>query len=161
MPWNLLLFGFLTGISPWWWIAAAMVLGIFEVVTATTYLLGPAAAAGTVGVILLLVPELSGTWQVTIFAIAILVYTMIAWVVAKRLKQGDDSAAGTLNRRGYDLIGREAAAEASFAAGIGRVVIDGVGWRARLDGVPSAMPDAGARMRIVGVDGATLVVEAL
>ncbi|MEM9783789.1 MAG: NfeD family protein [Pseudomonadota bacterium] len=163
MALNFVLFTFLNGISPWWWIAFAIVLGIFEVTTLTTYLLGPALAALTVGLILMVEPGLSGTMQVTIFAVSMVGYGVLAWLVARRFRRDDEDAAGKLNRRGRDLVGREAAAEVAFAAGIGRVVIDGVGWRARLgpDGTAGAMPPAGARMRIVGVDGATLVVESL
>ncbi|MEO0760333.1 MAG: hypothetical protein AAFZ09_00740, partial [Pseudomonadota bacterium] len=85
MPWNLVLFTFLNGISPWWWIAFAIVLGIVEVTTLTTYLLGPALAAGTVGVILMIEPALSGTAQITIFAVAVLAYGLLAWIVARTI----------------------------------------------------------------------------
>ncbi|MEL6265319.1 MAG: NfeD family protein [Pseudomonadota bacterium] len=158
MPWNLVLFTFLNGISPWWWIAFAIVLGIVEVTTLTTYLLGPALAAGTVGVILMIEPALSGTAQITIFAVAVLAYGLLAWIVARTIGDRGGDAADLLNRRGHDLVGREAVVERAFAGGIGRVVVDGVGWRARLS--PGAVTTAGegVRMTIVGVDGATLVV---
>ncbi|MEL6337283.1 MAG: NfeD family protein [Pseudomonadota bacterium] len=160
LPFNLVWLGFLTGISPWWWIALAIAIGVVEVTTMSTFLLGPAAAAGTVGVLLMIEPELSGTAQITIFGAAVLVYGLLAYVITRGLRGRGPAQNSTLNRRGQELVGREAAVEQAFDAGIGRVTVDGIGWRARLAGeTDENPPQPGMKMRIAAVDGAMLVVE--
>ncbi|MEM7526715.1 MAG: NfeD family protein [Pseudomonadota bacterium] len=163
MPFNLVLFAFLQGISPWWWIALGLALGVLEVSTGTTFLLGPAIAALAVGGLLFFEPDLAGTVQITVFGIAVLVSAVIAWLVTRRMKQRGDKTG--LNRRGEALAGRLVEVREPFRAGIGTVSVDGVVWRARLaeaDGADASTgiePSPGTRLRIAAIDGATLLVE--
>ncbi|MEM6488769.1 MAG: NfeD family protein [Pseudomonadota bacterium] len=160
MPFNLIVFAFLNGISPWWWIALALVIGVIELTIMSTYLIGPALAAATVGVALMIEPSLSGTAQVGILAVSVLFYGGVAYLLARRYRAQQDGS-GTLNRRGAELVGREAVVETAFTGGIGRVTIDGVGWRARLDkpgAPPATAPKPGDPIQVTGLDGATLVV---
>jgi hypothetical protein len=66
-----------------------------------------------------------------------------------------DPAHPTLNRRGADLIGRTFLLERAIASGQGRVRVGDTLWLVRGPDLP-----VGATVRVVGVDGATLVVEA-
>ncbi len=60
-----------------------------------------------------------------------------------------------LNRRGEALVGRVFTLEEPIRDGAGRVRVDDSSWRVQGPDLPS-----GASMRVVRVDGATLVVEA-
>lgn len=151
------LFAFLDGASPWWWIALALALGAVEIITFTYFMLWLGLAALTVGIALMAAPELSGTGQVLGFAICTLVYTGIGWAWVRRRQPA--GAVPGLNQRAAALIGRQAVVAEPFQAGIGRVDVDGVLWRARLaDGTEP--PGTGAVLTISGAEGATLVVTA-
>ncbi|HUF86407.1 MAG TPA: NfeD family protein [Thermohalobaculum sp.] len=156
------LFAFLDGASPWWWIAFALALGAVEIVTFTYFMLWLALAALTVGLALMLAPDLSGTAQLLGFGLFALIYTGIGWAWVRR-RQSSDAAPG-LNRRAAALVGRQAVVAEPFAAGVGRVEVDGVRWRARLaerrESPPgeAAPPATGAVLTITAAEGATLIV---
>jgi inner membrane protein len=61
----------------------------------------------------------------------------------------------SLNQRGEALIGRRFTLEAPLAGGEGRIRVDDSSWRVTGPDLPR-----GAAVRVVRVDGATLVVEA-
>lgn len=154
------LFGFLNGISPWWWVALSLTLGAIEVMTFTYFLLWPGLAAGTVAVLLFILPSMAGTTQALIFALLTMIYAVVGWVMLRRIRRrGQDQATG-LNQRSARLIGRRATVEQSFASGIGWVSIDGERWRARLAGDAGSdhRPAVGAELEVTGAEGMTLVV---
>lgn len=151
------LFAFLDGASPWWWIAFALALGAVEIVTFTYFMLWLTLAALSVGVALMLMPDLSGTAQLLGFGLFALVYTGIGWAWVRR-RQPAEAVPG-LNQRAAALIGRQAVVAEPFQAGVGRVDVDGVLWRARLAG-DAEPPRKGAVLTIAGAEGATLVVTA-
>ncbi|MEO0820531.1 MAG: NfeD family protein [Pseudomonadota bacterium] len=158
------IFAFLDGASPWWWVAVGLAIGVVELLTFTTYLLGPAAACFAVAALLFAVPDAGGTTQVAGFAISVLLFGVLGSVLSRRFNSGGAAGAGGLNRRGKVLLGREAVVETAFTAGIGNVSVDGVVWRARLapgaDGDGAAI-QPGERLKIADIDGATLVVSPL
>ncbi|MEM6680486.1 MAG: NfeD family protein [Pseudomonadota bacterium] len=154
-------FAFLDGISPWWWVALGIALGAVEVLTGTTFLLGPMAAALAVAAVLLAYPELDGALQIGLFGAAMLVGTVIAWIFTRRARRRAAEGGGSaLNRRGQAIEGRVAPISGPFEAGIGSVTVDGVVWRARLVDGRTSLPEGTTTLRIAGVDGATLLVEA-
>ena len=147
--------GLLEGISPWWWVALAIALGAFEMVTVTTYLIWSALAAFLTALFLWLVPGLSGGGQLTFFALWTIIFLAIGRTLVLRSDARGDGA-GKLNRRGEQLVGREALVE-SFDFHEGRVVIDGVPWPARLEG--SKTPEIGERVRVIAADGIVVWVK--
>lgn len=160
------LFAFLDGASPWWWIALALALGAVEIVTFTYFMLWLGLAALTVGAALMAMPDLSGAAQLLGFGLFALIYTGIGWAWMRR-HQTVDGVPG-LNRRASALIGRQATVAQPFQAGIGRVDVDGVRWRARLakgteKGVEkdAEPPKKGAVLTVTAAEGATLVVTPL
>lgn len=151
------LFGFLDGASPWWWILLALILGVFEVLTFTYFMLWLAMAAATVGVALWAVPGMSGSSQVLIFALAALIYTVVGYYYVKARKDREPRTG--LNERSAAMIGRSAVITSRFSAGIGWVEVDGVRWRARLaHGTP--VPGEGDVMNVTGAEGMTLELTA-
>lgn len=69
------LFTFLTDISPWWWIAFGIALGVVEMATMSFFLIWPALAAIAVGLFLIVAPSTSGEIQIAVFAILAVVLT--------------------------------------------------------------------------------------
>ncbi len=146
------LFSFVNQIEPWHWAALALVLLIGELMTGTTFLLWPAAAAGLVALLAWLTP-LSPAWQVGVFAALTLVLTLMGPGLRRRILQPGE--AGTLNERSAQLIGQRGRAEAEFADGVGRVHLGDTIWRAEsADAIAG-----GVSVEVIGVDGTILKVK--
>lgn len=152
------IFGFLDGISPWWWVALALALGAIEVMTFTYFLLWPALAAATVAIALFVSPAMSGTTQALTFAILTLVYAVVGWVALRRIRASGGEATSGLNQRSARLIGRRAEVEGRFSGGLGWVHVDGERWRARLSDAAGALPEPGSELEVTGAEGMTLIV---
>ncbi len=149
------LFVFLDGASPWWWIALALALGVFEMLTFTFFMLWLGLAALTVGIGLAIFPEMAGTTQLLTFALLSIAYTLVGWAYVRR-RQPKDVHPG-LNRRSVAVVGRQAVVTGAFSAGIGWVEVDGVRWRAKLAN-GAEPPEAGSTMSVASADGMTLIV---
>ena len=75
---------FLDGLSGWWWLALALGLIVFEMMSFTYFLIWIGAAAAVTGVALLAVPTLGGATQLTIFALLGLIFTVAGRAATKR-----------------------------------------------------------------------------
>ena len=93
------------------------------------------------------------TWQVEliVFGLLAIAACLIAWKLHHHSAR-NDSADG-LHDRVDGLIGREFALDEAITAGIGRIRVDDSVWRVSGPDLP-----AGTRVRVTGVDGATLRV---
>jgi membrane protein implicated in regulation of membrane protease activity len=150
--------GLLDGISPWWWVALAILLGAIEMLTVTTVLVWSAAAAFVTALALWTVPDLSGAVQVALFGGLSIAFTFAGRALVDRYGLGRDAAA-RLNRRAEQLVGREAVV-LGFDFGDGQVSVDGVQWPARLEeGAPT--PSPGDRVRVTATDGIVVRVRPL
>jgi membrane protein implicated in regulation of membrane protease activity len=136
----------------WWWLIAAVVLGILELLAPGFFLVWIAAAAAVTGVIVALVP-LDLAWQLGLFVLLSFAAVFAGrYYYARRPVPSEDPK---LNARASRLIGRTVIVEAAIENGQGRVRVgDGV-WNARGPDLP-----AGASAIIVGADGTCLTVEA-
>lgn len=143
-------------VSPWWWVALAILLGAVEMLTPTTVLVWAAAAAFVTGVALWLTP-LGLAAQVALFAMLSIGFTLLGRAVFQRRRPQDDGS--TLNRRADRVLGREAVVVA-FDHGDGQVTVDGVPWPARLE-PGMAVPQAGDRVLVTAADGIVVRVRAL
>jgi inner membrane protein len=150
------LFGFLAGISPWMWIALGVALGAVEMATMSFFLIWPGLAAVAVGVVLWLVPDLSGNAQVALFAVLAVAATLAGRAAIRRGGQAP-SDRPDLNRRSERMAGRIGVALEPFLHGEGAVEIDGLRWRARLAADAGPL-EAGAPVRVLEVNGMTLTV---
>lgn len=146
----------LNGLSPWWWVALAILLAAAEMVTVTLVLVSSAVAALVTALCLWVMPGLSGAGQIAIFGALSIAFTFAGRALVG--KYGDGAGrGGTLNRRAAQLIGREALVT-EFRFQEGQVIVDGMPWPARLrDGLPQPAP--GDRVRIVKADGIVVWVE--
>jgi membrane protein implicated in regulation of membrane protease activity len=132
----------------WVWLAIGAVFLALEVPTASGYLLWPAASAGAVAVLTLWLVLPPG-YQVIAFA----VLTIISTIVGRRLMPRHAPADGPdISNRASGLAGRFGQAVAPFAAGQGRVFVDGAEWMAELE-PGQAPPEPGSRIEVVSVQG--------
>lgn len=150
------LFAFLDGASPWWWVALALALGAIEIVTFTYFMLWLGLAAFTVAIGLMMFPDMPGTSQLMAFALLAILYTAIGWFYVHR-RQTDDIHP-SLNRRADAVVGRQGIVIGEFSAGMGTIEIDGIRWRAMVS-AGGASPEAGATVRVAAAQGMTVVVE--
>jgi membrane protein implicated in regulation of membrane protease activity len=142
--------GDLTGAGTW--LIAALLLGITELAVPGVFLVFVAVAAAIVGVALLALPDLPLAAQIGAFA----AWSAVAVLVGRRWYrdypiEGD---AVRLNDPVTRLVGAVVTVERAIEHGSGRVTLGDGAWPAR--GPELA---AGARARVVAVDGGVLVVE--
>jgi len=132
----------------WTWLAVGALLLALETATGSGYLLWPAASAGLVALMTLAV-RLGFSLEAVIFALLTVAGTILArvyWPHRPR-PHGHD-----INDRGGRLVGRVGETVGLFAAGQGRVFVDGAEWSAELaDDVVG--PPPGARVEVVAVVG--------
>ncbi|MFE1602082.1 NfeD family protein [Methylobacterium sp. ID0610] len=138
----------LTAIGPaWGWILFGLVLMVGELVLPGVFLVWLGLGALLTGV----ATGLAGApWQAQVLVFALLSGGTL--LVGHHLSRARPDA---LNRRGPDLVGRVTALDAAIEGGIGRIRVDDSVWRVTGPDLP-----AGARVRVTGLDGATLIVEA-
>ena len=146
---------FLEGISPIWWVIAALALGAAEMLSATTFLLWPALSALAMGGILALFPDLSGEAQASLFAILGIVLTIAGRYATLRFGRTRKST-GSLNDPAMRAVGQMAQV-ISFEHGEGKVRVNGVRWHARCG--PGKEPEAGDTVKVTSAEGSTLFVE--
>ncbi|WP_223455469.1 MULTISPECIES: NfeD family protein [unclassified Pseudomonas] len=147
------MWAFLQHLSFWDWLALGTVLLILEVFGAGGYLLWIGMAAAAVGVLTFLLPGLSWEWQFLLFGLLSITTALYWWRHQRTAARPSDQQ--HLNLRGQELIGKTFVVHEAIVDGRGKIkVADGV-WMAR-------GPDAaiGSRVRVVGQQGAILLVEA-
>ena len=136
------------------WLIAALVLGIAELAVPGVFLVFLAIAAAATGIAVFALPDLPVAAQLGAFA----VWSVVTVLIGKRWYrdypvEGSDPM---LNDRAARLVGEIVTVETAIVEGRGRVLVGDGGWPAR---GPAA--GVGELMRVVAVDGGTLVVEPL
>lgn len=139
-------------LGPWAWVILGLVLIGGEVLAPGIFLLWLGLAALLTGAVVGLV-DLGWQAAALVFAGFSLVAVFAGRLLTRRKDEEPDPATG-LNDRGRRLIGRVFRLEATMTGGEGRIRIDDSSWR-----VTGPELLAGSEVRVVRVDGATLVVE--
>ncbi|OYW65485.1 MAG: hypothetical protein B7Z40_12540 [Bosea sp. 12-68-7] len=139
-------------LGPWGWVILGLVLIGGEVLAPGIFLLWLGLAALLTGAVIGLV-DLGWQAAALVFAGLSLVAVLTGRLLTRRKDEEPDAATG-LNDRGRRLIGRVFRLEATMTGGEGRIRIDDSSWR-----VTGPELLAGSEVRVVRVDGATLVVE--
>jgi inner membrane protein len=139
------------GLDAWAWIILGVVLIGLELAAPGVFLLWLGLAAVATG----LVDGMADlSWQASTLLFAAL--SVVAVLVGRALSRPDVSReTSSLNRRGAALVGRIFVLEAPISAGEGRIRVDDSSWRVTGPDQPT-----GASVRVVRVEGATLMVEA-
>jgi hypothetical protein len=137
------------------WAAVALLLVAAEVMAPGAFMLWLAFAAAALFVLVWLVPGIPLVLQAVLFVVlgfcSILAYRK--WLQKRQEPESDQPA---LNRRGAQLIGRIVPLERAIERGTGRVQIADAYWEVNGPDLP-----AGSSVRIVGVEGMSLRVEAV
>jgi inner membrane protein len=144
--------GAVTGLGAWAWIIFGVVLIGLELLAPGVFFIWLGLAAIATG---LLDAVLGLSWQAAALIFAVL--SVAAVLLGRSLMRPDiqpDTRADHLNRRGQSLVGQVFTLEAPIKDGEGRIRVGDSSWR-----VTGADRFAGARVRVVRVEGATLVVD--
>ena len=136
----------------WLWLIGGVLLLIMEVIAPGFFLVFIGAAAIATGLFTVLF-DLGAPAQLALFVL----YTAVAVMLGRRAyaDRTSDSADPLLNDRAGRLVGKVVTVVADVDDHSGRVRVGDSEWSAR--GGPAA---AGTRVRITGVDGNCLTVEA-
>lgn len=136
----------------WGWIVVGLVLIGGELMAPGVFLIWLGLAALLTG---LLVGLLNLGWQASALVFAALaIASVIGGRLLTRRRSDEPDLAQGLNDRGRQLIGKVFRLEATMVGGEGRVRVGDSSWR-----VTGPELLAGAEVRVVRVEGATLVVE--
>lgn len=136
----------------WVWATIGVFLLVAELFTGTMYLLWIAVAAFITTLIVAIFPNIGMTGEVIIFSII----AVITVVFGRKLfppppKQVNED----INNPNVRLIGQMVIVSDDFVGGIGAVKHGDTRWRA----TAKTNPKAGESLKVVAVDGATLVIE--
>jgi membrane protein implicated in regulation of membrane protease activity len=135
----------------WFWLSLGLILGVAEMVAPGFFLMRLGLAALTVGILDYFLP-ITLAYQVAMFA-TLSVLTVFAGkkFLQKNPIESDDV---NLNDRGARMTGEIVTVVEPITNGHGRVKVGDSVWNAR--GIDAAM---GASVRVIGADGAVLLVE--
>ncbi|WP_114394497.1 NfeD family protein [Oleisolibacter albus] len=136
----------------WHWWALGLVLAAVEVAAPGASFLWLGLAAGLVGTVLLVFPDL--TWQVQFALFALL--SLGAFAASRFLPrpQPGDTDEPYLNRRAEQMVGRVLVLESPIVNGRGRAVAGDSLWTVTGRDLPAGVP-----VRVIRADGALLHVE--
>lgn len=144
--------GWIASFGGWSWVVLGLVLIGGEMLAPGAFLVWLGLAALVTGVV---VGATGMAWQgaALVFA-ALCVVSVLAGRGLTRRKADEPDAATGLNDRGRQLVGKVFRLEATMLGGEGRIRVGDSSWR--ITG-PELL--VGAEVRVVRVDGATLIVE--
>ncbi len=137
----------------WYWLIFGMLLVTLEVFAPGVAFLWLGIAALVLGVVVWLMPELAWEYQVLLFSALSIASLVLAWRFFRR--RPIESTNPNLNVKGSEYLGKVYPLAAPVESGIGRVRIGDGLWRVSCE---EDLP-AGTRVRVTGLDGATLKVE--
>ncbi len=139
-------------LGAWAWIILGVILIGVELLAPGAFFLWLGLAAIATG---LLDAVLGLSWQASSLLFALLcVAAVILGRAITRSKGQTEPQAELLNQRGQSLVGRVFTLEAPIKDGEGRIRVDDSSWR-----VTGADRFAGAKVRVVRIEGSTLVVD--
>ncbi|AXN20829.1 NfeD family protein [Xanthomonas oryzae] len=134
------------------WAVLALLLIAAETLVPGAFLLWMGIAAAAVCVLVLVLPDIALLVQIVAFVVLSFVSVQVyrTWFRGK----GRESDRPLLNRRAEQLIGRRVLLDQAIDDGRGRVKVDDAFWVVVGPDLPAGTP-----VRIVGVDGMTLLVQ--
>jgi membrane protein implicated in regulation of membrane protease activity len=140
----------IAGLGAWAWIILGVVLIGLELAAPGIFLLWFGLAAIATG---LIDGAMGLSWQASalLFAVFAVAAAMVGRLVTRSAVRQETAS---LNQRGEALVGQVFVLETPMTRGEGRIRVGDSSWRATGPDLPQ-----GARVRVVRVDGATLVIE--
>ncbi|MEE7504454.1 NfeD family protein [Methylobacterium sp. C33D] len=137
--------------AAWSWVIAGLVLAGAEILLPGVFLIWLGLAAVATGLAAAALPM---PWQGQTLLFAGLAVALVA--LAARLQRRGRRSGPDLNRADRGLIGREAVLDEPIVQGAGRIRFDDTLWRIQGPDLP-----VGGRVRVVGLSGTVLRVEAV
>lgn len=136
----------------WYWLIAAVVMIILEMVLPLAYFLWMGISAFLVGLLVYAMPEMPLLIQVIIFG----VLSVVTLVLYKRHQKANPTVNDepNLNRRGEQYVGRLFTLEEPIVNGVGKVKVDDSIWKVMGEDSP-----AGMKVRVLSVSGTVFNVE--
>ena len=139
----------------WHWLTFAVVLIILEMFSPGVFFLWLGIAAGCVGIVLYLRPELTWQFQLILFAV-LSVASIVSWRLTRAFFPPEEPEVANLNQRANQYIGRTFTLIEPIVNGVGKIKVDDSTWRVRGDDMP-----LNSQVRVTGVDGVVFEVELL
>lgn len=136
-----------------WWILAAALIAL-ETLLPGTFMIWFGIAAAAMGVVLIALPGLGWEYQLMAFAILAGLAALGGRLWYRRHPQASDQP--LLNQRGRQVVGQVLTLDAPIKDGQGRAKLADTTWKIAGPDLP-----AGAKVRVVDVDGIVLRVEAV
>jgi membrane protein implicated in regulation of membrane protease activity len=136
--------------AAWSWVIAGLVLAGAEILLPGVFLIWLGLAAVATGLAAAALPM---PWQGQTLLFAGLAVALVA--LATRLQRRGKGTGPELNRADRGLIGREGVLDEPIVRGAGRIRFDDTLWRVEGPDLP-----AGRRVRVTGIGGTVLRVEA-
>ncbi len=142
----------LNQIEFWYWLIAAVVMIVIEMLLPAAYFLWMGISAFVVGILLFMMPTIPLLIQVIIFG----VLSIVTLVLYKRHQKSNPTVNDepNLNRRGEQYVGRTFTLEEPIVNGVGKVKVDDSIWKVKGSDMP-----AGMKVRVLSVDGTVFNVE--
>ena len=144
--------GIFDNLQFWHWWVFAIVLIILEIFSPGAFFMWMGAAAGASGLALLAMPEISWQIQFVIFAVTSIVAILLGKTFFNRKSANTDDP--TLSTLETELTGNIYIVEKPIVNGSGRIKVGESTWKAQ---GPDC--DVGSSVKVIGVEGAVLVVE--
>ncbi len=144
--------GWLTQMDFWQWWVLAVILVVLEVLSPAAFFLWMGIAAGVIGLLLLIKPDIGWETQLLLFTL-FSISSIVVWRGWLR-KHPTETDRPTLNRRGEQYVGRMFTLDEPVVNGQGKVRVDDSTWKIEGDDC-----EAGTRIRIVGVEGVVFKFE--
>ena len=135
----------------WHWLILAVALIILEILMPGAYFLWMGVSAAAVGSAMFIFPEMPFLTQIVIFAVLSIITVLIYKTHQKKNPVVTDEPA--LNRRSEQYLGRTFTLTEPIVNGIGKITVDDSTWK-----ISGENMQAGASVRVVAIEGATLVV---
>jgi len=143
---------FVTNLQYWhWWILAIVCLCI-EIFAPGAIFIWFSISAAVVGFILVLLPDLTWQWQITLFGI-FSILSIFGWRLYRK-KVPEIDAHPALNKRGEELIGRTFTLSAPIINNFGKIHVDDTLWKVQGDDC-----DVGQKVKVTSIEGTVLNVE--
>ncbi|MGB0846634.1 MAG: NfeD family protein [Thiolinea sp.] len=140
----------------WYWLILGVVFLGLEVLAPGAILMWFGAGAIVTGLLMWLLPDLAIGWQLLLFAVVSGI-SVLAWRNSSFFSEESTPPPDpNLNNRLQSYVGREYTLSEAITNGRGSVRVVDSNWRVQGKDMPQ-----GTRVKVVGVDGITFLVEAL
>lgn len=137
----------------WHWWSLSIIFLILEIMAPGFILVWFGVAAFVVGALLLLAP-ISLEIQLLIWAL-MSVGSILAWRAWRKKNPPSDKDQNSLNKRGYDFVGRRFTLDSDIVNGFGKIKVDDSTWKVELD----EDLKAGDKIVVTDIDGTVLKAE--